>query len=212
MSAYSEKAQFDQTVIVFAIPGFSGSYVQTYNFVFQLTRQSIHIQKGKKGEIELTLTVPFPCVYQRDAVHLNEIADYACPLNIELTIPEDEPRVCKSRLVGEGKCGIALNAKKWNEPYVMKITHQPTGKYKLTIAEAEKTLYLKTLEYDLSNAWSKLLLPVVKVMFSLLLSFLIFFCYIFYLFSFNIFCYRFTLMILKVDGKEQVAQHIVIPT
>lgn len=175
MSAYSEKAQFDQTVIVFAIHGFSGSYVQTYNFVLQLTRQSIHIQKGKTGEIELTLTVPFPCVYQRDAVHLNEIADYACPLDIALMIPKDEPGVCKSRLVGEVKCGISINARKWNESYVMKITHQPTGKYKLTIAEAEKTLYLKTLEYGLGNAWSKLSLPVVKVIFSLFLSFFSFF-------------------------------------
>lgn len=105
-------------------------------------------------------------MYTKGAVHLNEISDISCPLKIELKIPTGPPGVCESRLGGENKCGIPLNAKKWNVTYAMNIIHQPTGKYKLALAEAEKTLYLKTYEYTYSKAWSNMLLPPVKVIIS----------------------------------------------
>lgn len=97
---------------------------------------------------------------------MKEIADYACPLDIELKIPTGQRGVCESRLGGDSKCGIPLNAKNWNVTYAMNITHQPTGKYKLSLAEAEKTVYLKTYEYEIGKAWSNMLLPPVKVIIS----------------------------------------------
>lgn len=187
------------------------SFQSNSHIFLQLTRQSIHIQKGEKGQIELTLTVPFPCVY-KDAVQLNEIADHACPLHVELAIPRDPSGVCESRLVGEVKCGIQLNAKYWNVPYTMNITHQPVWKYKLSLAEAERTLYLKTYTYDLSNAWSNLLLPAVKVIILFIFKFDVTNLTLFSRKKYSNFRNRFTLRTLKVDGKEQVVQHIVIHT
>ena len=110
-----------------------------------------------------TFTVPFPCQYPKNAVHINEIDDLKCPLNIEVAVPAGAGGVCESRLVGAGSCAKSINPKKWNETHYMTIVHQDTGKYDLTSAESEMKVYLRTYEFITSQLWSHVLLPVVNV-------------------------------------------------
>lgn len=122
--------------------------------------ESIHIPRGQTTQIRFTFTVPFPCVYT--AVQSNEIEDLSCPLGIELAIPTGTG-ACESRVVGESDCFKYINPRSWNNIHAMNITHQDTGNYQLTLAEAERKLYLKTVSFKMSNAWSDVLLPVVNV-------------------------------------------------
>ena len=114
--------------------------------------------------MNLMLTVPFPCPYQRNIAHLNEIDDALCPLHIEFAVPSDSGRMCGSRLTGLGSCGIVINAKRWNETHAVNFMHHDTGNYQLTPTEAEMKMYLKTYDFRISKIWNDLLLPVIKVM------------------------------------------------
>lgn len=126
-----------------------------------MTSTSIHIVRGGKEKIGLTFTVPFPCLY--DKVQSNEIADMSCPFDIEIAVPKDAENGCESRLVGESGCGFKINARRWNDTYFMNIVHQNTNNYELTVAEAERKIYLKTYAFKYSAAWRNVLLPVVNV-------------------------------------------------
>lgn len=135
-------------------------YYYYYLIFSQLTSQSIHIPRGGKEKVGFTFTIPFPCVYTE--VHSNEIDEDGCPLNIELAVPRGSGG-CESRLAGETGCGVKINPRHWNVTNFMKIIHQDTGNYELTLAEAERKIYLKTYGFDKSDAWKDVLLPVVNV-------------------------------------------------
>lgn len=113
--------------------------------------------------MDLTFTVPFPCGYYSNAVHINKINKDTCPLHIELAVPVGSGGRCESRLVGDGNCGIKIYPEEWNKTHVMKVIHKDTLKYDLTTAEAEMKLYLKTYKFKISKLWREVLLPVVNV-------------------------------------------------
>lgn len=127
----------------------------------KLTSQSINIPRGESRTIGLTFTVPFPCGYT--TVQSNEIDELSCPLNVELAFPKGKGGSCESRLALDGGCGTTFHAKSWNKTEYIAIIHQDTGNYKLTLAEAERKIYLKTYGFDKSDAWKDVLLPVVNV-------------------------------------------------
>lgn len=131
----------------------------------QLSTESLHIPRGERGSLNLTFTVPFPCKY-KDAVHIDEIDDDECPLHIELALPTGSGQKCESRLTGESRCGVVVKPKAWNETHVIKVVHQDNDHYILTLAEAERKLYLRTYEFLYSKIWSFVLLPVVNVIIS----------------------------------------------
>lgn len=105
--------------------------------------------------------MPFPCGYT--TVQSNEIDELSCPLNVELAFPKGKGGSCESRLALDGGCGTTFHAKSWNKTEYIAIIHQDTGNYKLTLAEAERKIYLKTYGFDKSDAWKDVLLPVVNV-------------------------------------------------
>lgn len=128
-----------------------------------MTSQSVNILRGGSGEIELKFTVPFPCRYKKDAVHIDKIDHDSCPLQIELAIPKGSSGVCGSRLTGQSGCGLKISPSELNNTFIMNIRHQDNNNYELTLAEAEYQLYLKTYEFGISQAWTDVLLPVVNV-------------------------------------------------
>lgn len=125
-----------------------------------MTSQSIDIHRGEKEQIGLTFTVPFPCVYK--SVQSNEIDEDSCPLEIDIVIPKEKGGTCESRLASETRCGTKFKARSWNTTKFITIIHQDTGNYKLTLAEAEKKIHLKTYDFR-SKPWSHVALPVVNV-------------------------------------------------
>lgn len=175
--------------------------------------QSINIPRRGSGKVELNFTVPFPCRYKKEAVHIDDIDYESCPLRIELAIPKTTPGVCESRLAGQSECGIEINPSELDSNIFMNIRHQDSSDYKLTNAQVERKLYLKTYQFDISKAWTDIILPVINVRSTC--NFI--FCYnilndiirkIIYFKS----SIRFILTKMKTDGKGKVVMHIVIHT
>lgn len=125
--------------------------------------QSINIPRRGSGKVELNFTVPFPCRYKKEAVHIDDIDYESCPLRIELAIPKSTPGVCESRLAGQSGCGIEINPSELDSNIFMNIRHQDSSDYKLTNAQVERKLYLKTYQFDISKAWTDIILPVINV-------------------------------------------------
>lgn len=175
----------------------------------------INIPRRGSGKVELNFTVPFPCRYKKEAVHIDDIDYESCPLRIELAIPKSTPGVCESRLAGQSGCGIQINPSELDSNIFMNIRHQDSSHYKLTNAEAERKLYLKTYQFDISKAWTDVILPVINVRSTC--NFI--FCYNIlndiirknnnFSFTFQI---RFILTKMKTEGKGEVVMHIVIHT
>lgn len=132
-------------------------------FVLQISRNSVPIKRGESEEVELTLTVPFPCAYNKDAVQIDDI-DKDCSLNIEMEVPQGTSGTCESRLASESRCGVAIkNPDTWNETHILNIVHKDTGNYMLTPSEYERKVYLKIYQFPYGNAWAGLELPVINV-------------------------------------------------
>lgn len=125
--------------------------------------QSINIPRRGSGKVELKFTVPFPCRYKTDAVHIDDLDYASCPLHIELAIPKSTPGVCESRLAGQSGCAIVINPSELDSNIFMNITHQDSSNYELTNAEVERKLYLKTYKFEISKAWRDIILPVINV-------------------------------------------------
>nr|XP_022322702.1 uncharacterized protein LOC111124130 [Crassostrea virginica] len=69
------------------IPGPMSDKSQEIFVGIQLSSESLHITRGGSGQVDLTFTVPFPCGYYSNAVHINKINKDTCPLHIELAVP-----------------------------------------------------------------------------------------------------------------------------
>ena len=172
----------------------------------------MHITRGDRGNIDLKFTVPFPCGYKNDAIHINDIDPITCPIRIELAVPGTQGGVCGSRLTAKDSCATTILADEWNETHVMNIVHQNTGNYKLTPAETEMKIYLRIFDFAISNIWSQVLLPVVNVMKFTYLQYIVYideFVTIIIIYI-SAFIKRYILMIRKINGREPVAQHTVI--
>lgn len=121
----------------------------------------INIPRKGSGKVHLNFTVPFPCRYKD--VHIDDIDYESCPLRIELAIPQSAPGVCESRLAGQSGCGIEINPSELDNNIFMNIRHLDSSLYKLTNAEADRKLYLKTVKFEISHAWRHIVLPVINV-------------------------------------------------
>jgi hypothetical protein len=133
-----------------------------YNFGFQLSRQSVTVERGTSETVELSLTIPLPCTVNSSATDV----DTSCPLHFEMLVPS-VTGACESTLTAKDKCGIEIYPSKWNKPHPLKIIHNDNGKYHLTPSEVERKVYLRTFNYAYAKAWTGVELPVINVIIKL---------------------------------------------